>query len=161
MCEPVQVILGTVQQFTQQRLSDLHSYRLMDGVRRWMGSGSSSVPHAINNEVERDHDVDTNTELEGLDPNSMEGIVWRLLSPSVPEEEEAEYEGYVHPLFVFTRSTCIHILSIVMSTNIKRSSRLQIVPQSERTWICTSHQQQSPKATSRQVSSQMSHTKCT
>lgn len=72
----------------------------MDGVRRWMGSNPPSVTHTTNDETERDHYIDPNPEAEAPDPASMEGIVWRLLSPSVPEEEEAEYEGFVHSLYL-------------------------------------------------------------
>jgi phosphatidylinositol 3,5-bisphosphate 5-phosphatase len=77
----------------------------MDGVRRWMGSNPPSVTYTTHEEAERDHDTDPNPEVEGPDPASMEGIVWRLLSPSVPEEEEAEYEGFVHSHYAFTHLT--------------------------------------------------------
>jgi hypothetical protein len=69
--------------------------RLMDGVRRWMGSYPPSVADTVSDEAEHNQVLEPRPELKLPDPNTIEGLVWRLLSPSVSEEEEDEYEEYV------------------------------------------------------------------
>ncbi|KAI0920428.1 hypothetical protein AcV5_010162 [Taiwanofungus camphoratus] len=70
-----------------------HHPRLMDGVRRWIGSNpapGSRISHA-------DRVSNPRSKLQGisveLDPNSTEAIATQLLDPTV--SEEAEYEEYV------------------------------------------------------------------
>ena len=65
--------------------------RLMDGVRRWMGSHPPSIAERDNSDTERDATHEPVPELEGVDPMSVEGVVWRLMSPSVSEQEKTEY----------------------------------------------------------------------
>ncbi|KAF8704649.1 SacI homology domain, partial [Rhizoctonia solani] len=67
--------------------------KLMQGVRRWMGQGSSKrKPNPITippktNPAEDHHEV--------LDSHSIEAMVARALSPVVSENEENEYQRYI------------------------------------------------------------------
>ncbi|KAF8751532.1 SacI homology domain [Rhizoctonia solani] len=67
--------------------------KLMQGVRRWMGQGSSKrKPNPITippktNQAEDHHEV--------LDSHSIEAMVARALSPVVSENEENEYQRYI------------------------------------------------------------------
>jgi hypothetical protein len=65
----------------------------MEGMRRWIGANHmTNVAHgrgAPRGEIQRDK-----IDLE-VDPHSTETIAFQLLDPTVSEEEEAEYQGYV------------------------------------------------------------------
>jgi len=73
--------------------------RIMAGVRRWMSAQpppslfkSSKLPKS--NLSCRKPDLTIEPERE-INPTSTEGVVRRLLEPSVDQEEEKEYERYV------------------------------------------------------------------
>lgn len=81
--------------FMPRHNSTLHSSRLMDGVRRWMTSGSPTNRKSAHVEAwEAPQSSASNTELR-LDRKSTECIATTLLDPTVPLEEEAEYGAYV------------------------------------------------------------------
>ncbi|EKM53859.1 uncharacterized protein PHACADRAFT_209710 [Phanerochaete carnosa HHB-10118-sp] len=72
-----------------------HSPRLMDGVRRWMASGSPTSRKSTHIETwYAPPSKVTKTELRP-GKGSTEYIAAALLDPSVPPEEEAEYGAYV------------------------------------------------------------------
>jgi len=67
----------------------------MEGVRRWIGANPTSSPQkAYGKPVSRVEVKKAHPEPE-LEPNSTEAIAKQLLNPSVTEEEEAEYQGYI------------------------------------------------------------------
>jgi len=73
--------------------------RIMAGVRRWMtAQPPPSVLKSIKNPTQghpyRKPDLTTKPE-QDIDPNSTEGVVRRLLEPSVNRVEEKEYERCV------------------------------------------------------------------
>ncbi|KAI0785573.1 polyphosphoinositide phosphatase [Abortiporus biennis] len=70
--------------------------RLMDGVRRWMGSNPSSSRHK-NRGVESFQDSKSKaSKLDNeLDPYSTASIALQLLDPTVSKKEESEYQEYI------------------------------------------------------------------
>ena len=84
----------------------------MAGVRRWMSAQPPpSVLKSIKNSKQGSsyRKPDRATEPErAIDPTSTEGVVRRLLEPSVDREEEKEYERCAFPLgFVITARSLI------------------------------------------------------
>ncbi|EIN05856.1 polyphosphoinositide phosphatase [Punctularia strigosozonata HHB-11173 SS5] len=72
-----------------------HPPRLMQGVRRWMGSQNNS--HALKGSSKAIVETDTSrSRPEAItDPRSTEDLAVALLNPTVPDDEEAEYEVYI------------------------------------------------------------------
>lgn len=66
----------------------------MEGVRRWIGANPTSSPQKHGKPTSRVEVKKTHPEPE-LEPNSTEAVAKQLLDPSVTEEEEAEYQGYI------------------------------------------------------------------
>ena len=76
--------------------------RIMAGVRRWMSaqpppSVLKSIKAPAQGHCYRKPDP-TAEPARDIDPTSTEGVVRRLLEPSVDREEEKEYERCVFPL---------------------------------------------------------------
>ncbi|KIJ30197.1 hypothetical protein M422DRAFT_784087 [Sphaerobolus stellatus SS14] len=73
-----------------------HQPRLMEGVRRWIGANPMSSPRKQKMMAKKDDEVQNDPpEPKHVDPSSSEAIVSRLLSPTVSEAEESEYEWYI------------------------------------------------------------------
>jgi len=75
--------------------------RIMAGVRRWMSaqpppSVLKSVKNPKQGHSHRKPDLTTEPERD-IDPASTEGMVRRLLDPSVDRDEEKEYERCAIP----------------------------------------------------------------
>ena len=75
----------------------------MAGVRRWMSaqpppSVLKSIKTPAQGHSYRKPDPTTEPERE-INPNSTEGVVRRLLEPSVDHTEEKEYERCAFPVF--------------------------------------------------------------
>jgi len=79
--------------FITETINPNNIIRLMEGVRRWIGvnpTSTSRKPKALTKAYdEAQKEV---PEAKHVDPSSSEGIVARLLSPTVSEAEEAEYQ---------------------------------------------------------------------
>ncbi len=94
----------------------------MAGVRRWMSAQPS--PSVLKNpkpgHSHRKPDLTTEPERD-IDPTSTEGMVRRLLEPSVDRAEVKEYERCAFPLFV-TVQILTWTIKLDMSTSTKRSS---------------------------------------
>jgi hypothetical protein len=73
----------------------VHHPRLMEGVRRWMGTHPTSSPQKIHGKPVSRADVTKVLAEPELNPHSTEAIARQLLNPVVSEEEEEEYQGYV------------------------------------------------------------------
>lgn len=72
----------------------------MDGVRRWIGASHTSSSRKVSDDVSGESKTSPRKkEQEDLDPTSTEYIVAHLLSPTVSEVEEAEYEWCVTSTF--------------------------------------------------------------
>ncbi|KAJ7349074.1 polyphosphoinositide phosphatase [Mycena albidolilacea] len=71
-----------------------HQPSVVQGVRRWIGSPISSSKKNHNKPPERVEAKKPVVEPE-LDRHTTEGIARHLLDPTVSEEEEAEYQGYI------------------------------------------------------------------
>ena len=80
----------------------------MEGVRRWMGSNAPSITSVRRVNKKPIPDKAAATGRSGAskendhisnDPMAIENVVARLLDPVVPEEEEAEYQWFVSPVF--------------------------------------------------------------
>ncbi|CAE6469140.1 unnamed protein product [Rhizoctonia solani] len=69
--------------------------KLMQGVRRWMGSAQGSSKRKPNAITIPPTAQPTENPREMLDPHSVEGIIARALSPTVSEREEKEYQRYI------------------------------------------------------------------
>lgn len=69
--------------------------RLMEGVRRWMGTHPTSSPQKIHGKPISRVDVTKALAEPELNPHSTEVIARQLLDPAVSEEEEEEYHGCV------------------------------------------------------------------
>ncbi|KAI0340121.1 hypothetical protein BDW22DRAFT_1379536 [Trametopsis cervina] len=84
-----------ISPFMPRHRGAAHHPKLMDGVRRWITSGSPSRRN--NTHVESRHTPASKTsKLEHRpDKNSTEYIATALLDPVVPPEEEQEYTDYV------------------------------------------------------------------
>jgi hypothetical protein len=97
----------------------------MAGVRRWMSaqpppSVLKSVKHQKQGHSHRKPDLTTEPERD-IDPTSTEGIVRRLLEPSVDRAEEKEYERCAFStLCDSAKSDTVNQLD--MSTSTKHSS---------------------------------------
>lgn len=70
----------------------------MQGVRRWMGASHGSSKRKANAATPLPKAQPSEGPQIQLDPHSVEGIVARLLSPTVPEQEENEYRRQVPQL---------------------------------------------------------------
>ncbi|KAG9105229.1 phosphatidylinositol-3,5-bisphosphate 5-phosphatase [Ceratobasidium sp. 392] len=68
--------------------------KLMQGVRRWMGSSHGSSKRKQNIATTPPQITSAESPRKVVDPNSVEAMVARSLSPTVPEEEELEYQRY-------------------------------------------------------------------
>lgn len=67
----------------------------MDGVRKWIGSGSSASRRKARIESRQNmRSKSLKREDSSKDPKSTEEMAHRNLNPVVPENEEAEYLGY-------------------------------------------------------------------
>lgn len=83
----------------------------MDGVRRWMGGGSPAPSIRSTKAISKDLSLNSDEEDSGIvvgrrkgnkpapiesrnstEPPTMESVVNSLMSPTVSEEEEAEYQ---------------------------------------------------------------------
>ena len=110
----------------------------MAGVRRWMSaqpppSVLKSVKNPKPGHSHRKPDLATEPERD-IDPTSTEGVVRRLLEPSVDRAEEKEYERYaISTLCDGVNSEAVTQLD--MSTNTKRSLHAAIHTSTKR--ICT------------------------
>ncbi|TDL16362.1 hypothetical protein BD410DRAFT_816753 [Rickenella mellea] len=72
-----------------------HPPRLMEEVRKWMGSQPASSRQSNAKHTRRpEADVPTDKP-EQIDYNSSNYIAKQLMNPTVPEKEEAEYQGYI------------------------------------------------------------------
>ncbi|CUA69205.1 Polyphosphoinositide phosphatase [Rhizoctonia solani] len=69
--------------------------KLMQGVRRWMGSSQGSSKRKPNAIMIPPKAQPAENPLEVLDPHSVEGMVAGALSPTVSEREEKEYQRYI------------------------------------------------------------------
>lgn len=69
--------------------------KLMQGVRRWMGSSQGSSKRKSTAVAAPPNVQPTENPRETLDPHTVEGLVARLLSPTVSEREEKEYQRYI------------------------------------------------------------------
>jgi len=70
---------------------------LMQGMRKWMSTSSSSNLHKTHNDMVRKAETKhARNDVESFDANSTEYIVSQLMDPNVPDEEIAEYEGYIN-----------------------------------------------------------------
>ncbi|KAG8751052.1 phosphatidylinositol-3,5-bisphosphate 5-phosphatase [Ceratobasidium sp. 428] len=69
--------------------------KLMQGVRRWMGSSQGSSKRKQNIVTTPPQITSTESSRKVVDPSSVEAIVARSLSPTVPKEEEKEYQRYI------------------------------------------------------------------
>jgi hypothetical protein len=66
----------------------------MEGVRRWIGTHPiSNSDQSSRHPIFRD-ELNKTIEPE-LDPHSTEAIALQLLNPSVSDDEELEYQGYI------------------------------------------------------------------
>jgi phosphatidylinositol 3,5-bisphosphate 5-phosphatase len=74
---------------------DDDAIRLMDGVRRWIGSGASATRSKQHVESRHAPTSKTSKREHIPDKNSTEYIATALLDPVVPLEEEQEYTDYV------------------------------------------------------------------
>ncbi|KAI0086625.1 SacI homology domain-containing protein [Irpex rosettiformis] len=85
----------SISPFMPRHRGAAHQPKLMDGVRRWMTSGSPS--NRKKQHVESRHAPASKTSLleHRPDKNSTEYIAISLLDPVVPPEEEQEYTYYV------------------------------------------------------------------
>ncbi|QRV74438.1 polyphosphoinositide phosphatase [Ceratobasidium sp. AG-Ba] len=69
--------------------------KLMQGVRRWMGSSQGSSKRKSTTLTLPPQTISTESSQKPVDASSMEAIVARSLSPTVPDEEENEYQRYI------------------------------------------------------------------
>lgn len=70
--------------------------RIMEGVRRWIGAHPGSSPRKSKTLAKPDNEVHNEVpEPKPINPDSSEAIVARLLSPTVSEAEESEYQWSV------------------------------------------------------------------
>lgn len=67
----------------------------MEGVRRWMGTHPITSPQKNHGKPISRVEVKKVLAEQELNPHSTEAIAWQLLNPTVSEEEEEEYQGYV------------------------------------------------------------------
>lgn len=67
----------------------------MEGVRRWMGAHPTTSPQKIHGKPISRIEVKKVFAEQELNPHSTEVIAWQLLNPTVSEEEEEEYQGWV------------------------------------------------------------------
>ncbi|KAF8523836.1 hypothetical protein JB92DRAFT_2704341 [Gautieria morchelliformis] len=68
----------------------------MQGVRRWIGANPVSSPRRSKKQATSADEVrEPPPEAKVLDPASIEGVVARLLPPTVSEAEVTEYQWYV------------------------------------------------------------------
>ena len=98
----------------------------MAGVRRWMSaqpppSVLKSVKNTKPGHSNRKPDLTTEPERD-IDPTSTEGMVRRLLEPSVDRAEEKEYERCAFPTLC-TGVNSDAVVQLDMSTSTRRSSR--------------------------------------
>ncbi|GBE87131.1 Polyphosphoinositide phosphatase [Sparassis crispa] len=84
----------TYSPFLQHHNSSHHP-RLMDGVRRWIGSNPSAGSR--NTHVDRGHDHKSKKQKVSVepDPDSTEALAMQHLDPFVSADEEAEYAEYI------------------------------------------------------------------
>ncbi|KDQ54485.1 hypothetical protein JAAARDRAFT_38159 [Jaapia argillacea MUCL 33604] len=73
----------------------IHTPRLMDGVRRWMGTEVSSGSRKSHGSASTPHQSQTSRNEPQIDSYSTEALAKQLLEPSVATEEEDEYRGYI------------------------------------------------------------------
>lgn len=74
---------------------NVHTPRLMDGVRRWMGTSNRQRRVTIRKDTHTDaHSKESGPE-KNLDPHSTASVALSLLDPTVSADEEAEYEEYI------------------------------------------------------------------
>ncbi|KAF8597663.1 hypothetical protein BDV93DRAFT_527255 [Ceratobasidium sp. AG-I] len=66
--------------------------KLMQGVRRWMGASHNSSKRKANAAAPPPKEQPTSDPQKQQGTHSLELIVARLLSPTVSEDEEEEYE---------------------------------------------------------------------
>ncbi|KAL5533429.1 FIG4 [Sanghuangporus sanghuang] len=69
---------------------------LMQGVRRWMGTQSSSLHKSFRKPVKKIEAKQTAREPEPGEKTSTEFISRQLLNPKVPDNELKQYEGYIN-----------------------------------------------------------------
>ncbi|KAF8584425.1 hypothetical protein K439DRAFT_1145370 [Ramaria rubella] len=68
----------------------------MQGVRRWIGANPVSLPRKSKKQATSTDEVyKPAPEPKIIDQTSIEGVVERLLSPTVSEAEEIEYQWYI------------------------------------------------------------------
>ncbi|THH30440.1 hypothetical protein EUX98_g3744 [Antrodiella citrinella] len=73
-----------------------HQPRLMDGVRRWIGSSPASNRHSKRTESRQDPESGTSeAEHDPVYQYSTEVIATRLMDPIVTPDERAEYQEYI------------------------------------------------------------------
>ena len=72
-----------------------HPPRLMDGVRRWIRSGSPLRHASIRAEPHADPNASSDSDAERVDKTSTEYIAAALLNPVVTAKEKKEYWDYV------------------------------------------------------------------
>jgi len=73
----------------------VHHPRLMEGVRRWMGSQPTSSPQKTHGKPDSRADVTKALAEPEFNAHSTAVIARQLLDPAVSEEEEDEYRGYI------------------------------------------------------------------
>lgn len=66
--------------------------RLMDGVRRWIGSSPANKRHSKRAEMRQDPESPDEQEYDPVYQYSTEFIAGRLMDPIVTPEEKAEYQ---------------------------------------------------------------------
>lgn len=72
------------------------SIRLMQGVRRWMGTQPpSSLRKSFRKPMSKFEAKHLTREVEPAEKNSTEYIVGQLMDPKVSDMELEQYEGYV------------------------------------------------------------------
>lgn len=91
--------------------SFLLHHRIIDGVRKWMGSPTTPV-RQDSVATERSRAPDVPRETERLDPTDTGVMATRHLAPFVSKEEEGEYERsekhVLTPIFLLLFSLTIH-----------------------------------------------------
>jgi len=78
----------------------LHTPRIMDGVRRWMGSGGSQRRITIRKDAHSDPTHKESGPEKDLPPHSTAAVAISLLDPTVSPDEEAEYEEYIEQSYM-------------------------------------------------------------
>ena len=68
----------------------------MEGVRRWMTAHPPPTTRKMSAKAVPQATSKPKVEPEAPDPNTLEGVVYRLMQPEVSEVEVAEYRWYVY-----------------------------------------------------------------